>query len=46
MLLSQGDEGEKVSGNIFVTDDATITLISSTVEGEVTIQGMGRVVWP
>ena len=46
LVLSQGDEGEKVSGNIFVTDDATITLISSTVEGKVTIQGMGRVVWP
>jgi hypothetical protein len=46
LVLSQGDEGEKVFGNIFVTDDATITLISSTAEGEVTIQGMGRVIWP
>lgn len=46
VVLSQGDEGEKVFGNVFVTDNATITLINSTAQGKVNIRGRGRIVWP
>ena len=44
VVQSQGEEGEKVFGNVFATDNATITLINSTAQGEVTTQGNGRIV--
>jgi hypothetical protein len=44
VVQSQGEEGEKVFGNVFVTDNATITLINSTAQGKVTAQGNGRIV--
>ena len=44
LVQSQGEEGEKVFGNVFATDNATVTLINSTAQGEVTTQGNGRIV--
>ena len=44
VVESQGGEGEKAFGNVLVTDNATISLIDSTAQDEVTYQGNRRIV--
>ena len=44
VVEGQGDEGGKAFGNVLVTDNATIFLIDSTAQDEVTYQGNGRIV--